>query len=292
MKIEEENMLFPKINSNKLKGITGQAYFQYFVNECLKCIYYPVSQEGDFGIDGYIGLVINQNATGKLLGIQIKHGNSYFKKQTSQSYQYFGDMKQLNYYSNSQVPIFIIIMNDDFTKMNWVQFDITEVTLVNSTKWSLAIPKENEIRTNFKEAILDSVYPIIDYRKQLQATWSRNSTSRDMSYETRGRLRELNYKKMGQIIHQRRKKLGYTQEKLAEKVEISPCYIGEIERGTSKCSLTVIVNIAVALKINLDNLVRGEETELDGYAEILQGLETPNKSIFIKLCKQIANSLK
>ena len=52
--------MFPKITSNNLKGITGQAYFEYFVNEYLKCIYHPISEENDFGIDGYIELVINK----------------------------------------------------------------------------------------------------------------------------------------------------------------------------------------------------------------------------------------
>ena len=50
--------MFPKRNLSSQKGVEGQAFSQFFVINKLKCIYHPVSQENDSGIDGYIELKV------------------------------------------------------------------------------------------------------------------------------------------------------------------------------------------------------------------------------------------
>ncbi len=168
-------MLFPKVTTNKSKGTSGQAYFECFVYEKLKCIYHPIHEENDFGIDGYIELVVNGNATSKLVGVQIKHGNSYFNKLTKLGYKYVGEQKHLNYYLNNQSPIFIVIMDNDFQRMNWIQFKIEKTIPINEINWCIEIPKENELKTNFKEAIFNEAGPIIDFGQQIQFNWAINS---------------------------------------------------------------------------------------------------------------------
>lgn len=104
----------------------------------------------------------------------------------------------------------------------------------------------------------------------------------------------INYKAMGKRIRAKRLEMGLTQEKLAEKVEISPSHIGEIERGTSICSLAVIVNIANVLRLNLDTLIKGisDENASNAFSEILGSLSKDNKELYIKLCENIADTLK
>ncbi len=170
-----KNMLFPKRISSQLKGITGQTYFQHFVNECLHCIYHPVSGENDFGIDGYIELVINENVTGKLIAVQIKHGDSFFNTSTYGGYRYVGEKKHLNYYLNKQEPIFIVIMDDDFEKMNWVEFNIEKTMPLNETKWWIEIPPKNKLQTNFKKALFQAVDAVIDFEEEIEINWNINS---------------------------------------------------------------------------------------------------------------------
>ncbi len=104
----------------------------------------------------------------------------------------------------------------------------------------------------------------------------------------------IDYKAMGQRIRLRRKELGLTQEQLAEKTEISPSHVGEIERGTSICSLAVLVNIATVLDLNLDTLVKGisDENIDNAFSEILDALPKDSKKLYIKLCENIADTLK
>lgn len=104
----------------------------------------------------------------------------------------------------------------------------------------------------------------------------------------------IDYKAMGLRMKAKRLEMGLTQEKLAELAEISPSHIGEIERGTSICSLAVIANISVILGLNLDTLVKGvcDKNADSAFSEILEGLPKGNQELYIKLCENIADTLK
>lgn len=104
----------------------------------------------------------------------------------------------------------------------------------------------------------------------------------------------IDYKAMGLRIRAKRKEMGLTQEKLAEMIDISPSHVGEVERGTSVCSIEVLVNLATTLGLNLDTLVKGiDEENADGaFSEILETMTTENKKLYLKLCESIADTLK
>ncbi|MEB3102850.1 helix-turn-helix domain-containing protein [Ferviditalea candida] len=58
----------------------------------------------------------------------------------------------------------------------------------------------------------------------------------------------------GQRIRALREKQGWTQEQLAERAELHPNYIGQIERGLKNVSLENIQKIAAGLRIELSDL--------------------------------------
>ena len=60
---------------------------------------------------------------------------------------------------------------------------------------------------------------------------------------------------LGGGIRKYRKLAGLTQEKLAEKVDLNPVYVGQIERGYKVPSVDVLLRIAKALKVHLRDLV-------------------------------------
>lgn len=163
-------MIFPKRKTANVKGVGGQSFFQDFVNNELNCIYHPINQENDFGIDGYVELVINENVTGKLIGVQLKHGNSYFENKTITGYKYLGENKHLNYYLNNQSPIFLIIMNDNFEIIRWVEFDIGK-TSPNKNGWWIEIPEKNILNIKILEIWIKTVGPLIDFEKHIKLNW-------------------------------------------------------------------------------------------------------------------------
>ncbi len=68
----------------------------------------------------------------------------------------------------------------------------------------------------------------------------------------------LDYKQIGKQIKIARITVGVTQEYLAEKLGISSVHMSNIERGTTKVGLSVIVGISKALGVSLDVLLCNE----------------------------------
>ena len=60
--------------------------------------------------------------------------------------------------------------------------------------------------------------------------------------------------KIGSIIQKIRKSNGYTQEKLAEEVEVSVRYISDIEQDNYKPSYEVLIRICNAFNVGLDQI--------------------------------------
>ena len=54
---------------------------------------------------------------------------------------------------------------------------------------------------------------------------------------------------IGDALRKVRKAAGLSQEKLAEKAELHPNYIGEVERGEKTISVDALMRIADALKV-------------------------------------------
>jgi len=60
---------------------------------------------------------------------------------------------------------------------------------------------------------------------------------------------------LGETIRKFRKHARMSQEKLAEKAELHPVYVGKIERGEKWISLHALIRIADALGIGVSDLV-------------------------------------
>ncbi|MFC0212865.1 helix-turn-helix domain-containing protein [Paenibacillus chartarius] len=69
-------------------------------------------------------------------------------------------------------------------------------------------------------------------------------------------------KLLGQRIRTLREQSGWTQEQLAERADLHPNYIGQIERGLKNVSLDNIHKLAVGLRINLSQLFNFDDQEL------------------------------
>lgn len=62
-------------------------------------------------------------------------------------------------------------------------------------------------------------------------------------------------KLLGKKIAKKRKAKGFTQEKLADKVNISRAYMGYIEQGRNAPSLEVLEKIARVLGVSISELL-------------------------------------
>jgi transcriptional regulator with XRE-family HTH domain len=54
---------------------------------------------------------------------------------------------------------------------------------------------------------------------------------------------------IGEAIRQHRKQANFTQEELAERVDLNPKHLGEVERGEKIISIEALLRIAKAVKV-------------------------------------------
>lgn len=66
----------------------------------------------------------------------------------------------------------------------------------------------------------------------------------------------MDYQSLGIKIREERIKTGMTQAMLAEKVNVTTAYIGQIERGERKLAVETLVDIADTLNLSVDYLLR------------------------------------
>lgn len=66
----------------------------------------------------------------------------------------------------------------------------------------------------------------------------------------------MNYKMLGSRIREERLSLNLTQETLAEDVNISVSYMGQIERGERSLSLDTLVKLTRRLGVTVDYLLQ------------------------------------
>ena len=100
----------------------------------------------------------------------------------------------------------------------------------------------------------------------------------------------INYKQISQRIRQERTRNRLSQEMLAEMTDSSPQYISHIETARKKPSLEMIVKIANALNISVDQLIADNLTgsqykydaELSG---IITGCTNYERRIILEIAK-------
>lgn len=196
--------------------MSGEAYFEYFVNSKLKCIYHKSSNNNDFGIDGFIELVINGYVTGKKVAVQIKHGDSYFRNKTIGGYKYVGEIKHLNYYMNSQLPVFIVLIDDALKNAIWIEFDVNQVMRYNNDRWWIEIPKENRLDNNFFNELVSSLHPIVDYEDEIEKAWMGDTILDNVDFRVIGIPKSDIFSMKLDSIHNVIDKLSKSKEKLVK----------------------------------------------------------------------------
>lgn len=163
---------FPKLTAANKTGKIGVDAVTSLVSNELGWLFRQNHQENDYGIDGYIDVVLEDGSvTGQSIAVQIKTGKSFFEAKTSAGYVFSGDMKHLNYYLNHDIPIIIIICMPETSKCYWEVF-APEKTERTKSNWKLVIPFGNQFNNSSKKALLALVGPPKDYSSALETHWA------------------------------------------------------------------------------------------------------------------------
>lgn len=91
----------------------------------------------------------------------------------------------------------------------------------------------------------------------------------------------MEWTELGIRLREARKKKGFTQQMLADAVDVTEIYISQLERGMKLPSLAVFIQIVNALDVSADYILRdavrtGKDFVYEEVAELLDGL-TPKQ---------------
>lgn len=92
----------------------------------------------------------------------------------------------------------------------------------------------------------------------------------------------MNYELLGKHIREQRKKKKYTLEQLAEKLDVSTTFIGQIERAKGIPSLETLVKIANTLEISIDSLLFGDLNTKSGNSYFIKKVEEMTETFTAK----------
>lgn len=71
----------------------------------------------------------------------------------------------------------------------------------------------------------------------------------------------MDWTEIGKRIRRQREFLGYTRERFAEEIKITPKFCSDIELGLKGMSIPTLLQIASTLKLSTDYILSGTETE-------------------------------
>ncbi len=105
----------------------------------------------------------------------------------------------------------------------------------------------------------------------------------------------MDYKELGKRIRAERIKMNMTQEKLAEKIEISESFLGHIERGDRKLSIETLLKIAQEFKVSIDYLLLGfikqpPEVFIKELAHSIERTDKERRNTLISIIKVLADN--
>lgn len=78
----------------------------------------------------------------------------------------------------------------------------------------------------------------------------------------------LNFKDIGNRIRQEREKFALSRERFAEILDLSPFYIGQIERGERKMSLETLFKVSNSLNMSIDFMLLGSTAYMETLCSI------------------------
>lgn len=100
----------------------------------------------------------------------------------------------------------------------------------------------------------------------------------------------MDYGKLGHRIKEERLNLKLTQEKLAEDIDISISYMGQIERGERSLSLDTLIRLVNRLGITIDYLLQDytkttDDNFINQLKQIINGRDSKQKQMVLDVLK-------
>jgi hypothetical protein len=132
--------------------LEGVAFVDLIVSRDLRWLFREQSKS-DFGIDAHIEVVEDDEVTGKLLAVQIKSGDSYFKQPSADGWRYRPSTDHVRYWKAHSLPVIVVLYNPTDKRAYWQE--VNGETLERSTRggWFVVVPNGQKLSSDSAEAL-------------------------------------------------------------------------------------------------------------------------------------------
>ncbi|WP_121830163.1 DUF4365 domain-containing protein [Streptomyces sp. S1] len=132
---------------------SGVSWIEHLVHEELRWIL-RAQDTSDFGIDAQIEIVDNDtsNATGRLIGVQIKSGLSYFQKATEDGWWFTCSTDHTSYWLGHSLPVVVMIYHPAEKIVYW-QHVSPQTVQVTGKRAKIHVPRCQKLVRASKKAL-------------------------------------------------------------------------------------------------------------------------------------------
>lgn len=137
-------------------------------------------QKADMGIDAHVEICDSGHPSGRLIALQIKSGESWFKEQSDEGIVFRGSLEHLDYWLEHSLPVIIALYNPLNEEVVW-QVVLSKHITRTTKAWKIIIPKSNKLnkQAEFKLKNHSKDSPVIAELKKLRFTAYGNYLEQD-----------------------------------------------------------------------------------------------------------------
>lgn len=129
----------------------------------------------DFGIDAHVEICDHGKPTGRLIALQIRSGESYFKEHSADGFVYRGSKEHLEYWMGHSLPVVLVLYDPRFDAAWWCVIAPQNVKQTPNG-WRVTVPGNQ--RLDYRSRAPLSLLAIPNFtRKKLPTDWASQFTS-------------------------------------------------------------------------------------------------------------------
>ena len=114
----------------------------------------------DVGIDAHAELIENNEATGRLLAIQLKSGTSYFSEETEDAFVYRPKENHVKYWLDHSLPVLVCLCDLEQDAIYWQRVN-KETAVAAGKGYKINVPKIQMLTSQTADSLRDILTPIV-----------------------------------------------------------------------------------------------------------------------------------
>jgi hypothetical protein len=122
----------------------------------------------DVGIDALIEICEQGKPSGRLIALQIKSGDSYFKESSAEGFVYRGSNAHLDYWSGHSLPVFLVLYHPGRDEAWWCAVT-SEAVEQTPRGWRVTVPSGQRLEESSRSAMAAFAVPDFARRRQVAA---------------------------------------------------------------------------------------------------------------------------